>query len=69
MDEPDHFEAMLAANYCPDCKHPWSYHSEAGCSMPINIETLLPVMGPNEPSRRCACTQKTYNGYLPPKGT
>lgn len=48
--------AEVAARYCPDCSHPYSYAAEGICCMPVNAQTGLPVTGPNEPTRRCNCT-------------
>lgn len=63
------FAAMLDANYCPECQHPWSYHREDGCHMPVTPGTNLPVTRSDARREPCGCTHKTYNGYLPPEPT
>ena len=57
MTEPDELEALLDKNYCPVCKHPWSYHGEDGCSMPVEPGTHLPYLGGSSSRERCGCTK------------
>lgn len=46
----------LDQHYCTDCKHPWSYHSEHGCSMPVTPGTNLPITRGSDVRERCGCT-------------
>jgi hypothetical protein len=48
------------AAYCPGCSHPWSYHGQGGCSMPVVRGTNRPVVTQTEQilSERCACQEQ-----------
>lgn len=47
----------LDKHYCPRCKHPWTYHSETGCSMPVTPGTHLPITRSSDPRERCNCKE------------
>lgn len=47
--------ANIAADYCPDCGHPWAYSATGDCCMPVKPGTNTPAATPNEPTKRCGC--------------
>lgn len=49
--------ALLDAKYCPACQHPWSYHGEDGCSMPVTPGTHLPITRGSDARERCDCRE------------
>lgn len=63
MQSDDVFEitdqGRLELSYCPGCKHPWSYHGEHGCSMPVTPGTNLPITRGSDARERCGCTALT----------
>jgi hypothetical protein len=63
MDEHER-QAMLATHkklldekYCPECQHPWDYHTEGGCAMPVTPGTHTPVTRNSGARERCNCTK------------
>src|SRR4051812_36951439 len=48
----------VEAYYCPDCQHPWGYHSEGrGCSMPVIVGTHIPKGRDDRPTEECKCAR------------
>lgn len=53
---PEEEELDLDQHYCPDCKHPWSYHGEHGCSMSVTPGTNMPIGRGSDARERCDCS-------------
>lgn len=57
IEDAETAEEAMTAFFCPDCQHPWGYHTYKGCCMPVIKGTKAPK-GRNDSyadTENCAC--------------